>query len=67
MTVLLENGAILEEFVLFSDEIHLQKKKVQYQSGESAGADKKRNFVQRRCFHDCITKKLYSICCKIFT
>ena len=27
VTVLLENGAILEEFVLFSDEIHLQKKK----------------------------------------
>ena len=27
VTALLENGAILEEFVLFSDEIHLQKKK----------------------------------------
>ena len=66
MTVLLENGAISEEFVLFIDEIHLQKK-VQYHSGEFAGADKKRNFVQRRCFHDCITKRLYSICCKIFT
>ena len=67
MTVLLENGAISEEFVLFIDKIHLQKK-VQYHSGEFAGADKKRNFVQRRCcFHDCITKIFHSICCKIFT